>query len=143
MPVSLHFSRAEESMLVRSGPSCIMRFQVETVPGDALYPVPGEGGKSMSSVVLLLVPALLVPCLCVGLIMALGRLAPVTLLLLQDARVAMSRRARARRMRRHIRPVYVGPGAAPGAVPGAATGQQLALGGQVKPGGVSLVAPYF
>lgn len=42
MPVSLQFSRAEEAMLVRSGPDCLMRFQVETVSGDTLYPVPGE-----------------------------------------------------------------------------------------------------
>uniref|UniRef100_A0A383VLF5 Uncharacterized protein n=1 Tax=Tetradesmus obliquus TaxID=3088 RepID=A0A383VLF5_TETOB len=70
MPVSFEFRRLDELMHVRYG-ECTLRFDVRTASDASLRPVPGEEG-GVSALLVLLLPAILVPCMCVGLILAVG-----------------------------------------------------------------------
>lgn len=145
--------------------------------------LPGEDAVAVSSLMALLLPAVLVPCVVVGLIVAAGNLSIRRLRSSADSggnyapegyfsegqytqlaaeptssggRVAaggalsalgllthsfnfkaMSRRARARRLRRNTRVVYVGPAER------SLEQQQLYASGQLQPGPQNLIAPCF
>ncbi|KAF8055825.1 hypothetical protein HT031_006600 [Scenedesmus sp. PABB004] len=165
---TLEFVRADEQAVLSLEGGCELRFAAQTATDATLGPLPGDEGAAASTLPWLLLPALAAPVAAAGVIVALGRaaarrdgeggadyaaLAPGPpaddggggsggdgggLISRTFNLRAMTRRAKARRLRRAARPQYVG------APEGWPAQQQLYSEGRLEPAGhLNLVAPCF